>query len=90
VDLQHRERHGGGGGDRLDLRDRLRVDRVDRLLCTATKRRLAQQHWSHVNHDADTEAGVVLMHFRNARPSAKSESRHTVPMLASLVDRTLA
>jgi GrpB-like predicted nucleotidyltransferase (UPF0157 family) len=45
--------------DYLDLRDWLRVDADDRELYASTKRRLAQQQWSDMNHYADAKTGVV-------------------------------
>lgn len=43
----------------LDLRDWLRVNAADRELYASTKRRLAQQDWSDMNHYADAKSDVV-------------------------------
>ena len=56
--------------DYLDLRDWLRVSAADRALYESTKRTLAANAWSDMNHDADAKSAVIqqiLTHARNWR-----------------------
>lgn len=53
--------------DYLDLRDWLRVNAGDRELYARTKRQLAEQQWSDMNHYADAKADVVLEILARAR-----------------------
>ncbi|HET7327369.1 MAG TPA: GrpB family protein [Nocardioidaceae bacterium] len=71
--------------DYVDFRDWLRVDASDRELYAATKRRLAEQQWSDMNHYADAKTDVVLeilarakrwRHVRRSRSPGRRSS-HT-------------
>lgn len=53
--------------DYRDLRDWLRADDADRALYAATKRRLARQHWSDMNHYADAKSDVIALILSHAR-----------------------
>lgn len=56
--------------DYLDLRDWLRVSAADRALYESTKRTLAANTWSDMNHYADAKSAVIqqiLTHARNWR-----------------------
>lgn len=50
-----------------DLRDWLRLDEVDRALYAETKRTLAQQQWSDMNHYAEAKSGVIAQILGRAR-----------------------
>jgi len=57
--------------DYLDLRDWLRVSAADRALYESTKRTLAANTWSDMNHYADAKSAVIqriLTHARTWRP----------------------
>ena len=51
----------------LDLRDWLRIDEADRELYATTKRQLATQRWSDMNHYAEAKTEVVLAILGRAR-----------------------
>ena len=51
----------------LDFRDWLREDQTDRSLYAATKRGLAQQKWTDMNHYADAKTEVISQILSRAR-----------------------
>jgi GrpB-like predicted nucleotidyltransferase (UPF0157 family) len=51
----------------LDLRDWLRINRADRDLYAATKKKLAQQRWADMNYYADAKSSVVQQILGRAR-----------------------
>ena len=53
--------------DYLDLRDWLRVSAADRALYESTKRRLAANTWSDMNHYADAKSAVIQQILTHAR-----------------------
>ena len=58
--------------DYLDLRDWLSVDRADRELYAATKRRLAHQPWRDMNDYADAKSEVIQEVLGRARVGRRS------------------
>ena len=53
--------------DYLDLRDWPRVSAADRALYESTKRRLAANTWSDMNHYADAKSAVIQQILAHAR-----------------------
>ncbi|MHB1613149.1 MAG: GrpB family protein [Actinomycetes bacterium] len=63
--------------DYLDLRAWLRVDTRDRELYAATKRRLARQQWTDMNHYADAKTEVICDVLTRARAWREVQRRLT-------------
>lgn len=53
--------------DYLDLRDWLRVSAADRAIYESTKRMLARNTWSDMNHYADAKSAVIQQILTHAR-----------------------